>query len=97
MIQNYRDQSDQVSSIMKTRQDNDVTNCIGEFHAKNDTKLSWLIRSSVLCDENRVPTLTKMRLDNYMTNHTDAIYAKNKTKLLWIRPRTIYYENQLGQ
>ena len=37
---NCRDLFDQVGPMMKTRQDNDVTNHIGVVYAKNDTKLS---------------------------------------------------------
>lgn len=37
--------------MMKTRQDNNVTNRIDLVYAKNDTKLSGLIRPSVIYDE----------------------------------------------
>ena len=36
----YRDQSNQVRFVMKTRQNNDVTNHIGMVYTKNDTELS---------------------------------------------------------
>ena len=38
--------------MMKIRQNNDVTDCIGAVHAKNDTKLLWLIGLGVVYDEN---------------------------------------------
>ena len=42
-IMNYRDQSDGVSFVMKTKHDNDVTEHRGVMYVKNDTKLSWSI------------------------------------------------------
>ena len=36
---NYRDLSNQVWSMMKTRQENDVTDHIGVFYSKNITEL----------------------------------------------------------
>ena len=36
----------------KTREDNDVTNRTGVMYVKNDTELSWSIRSGTVCDEN---------------------------------------------
>ena len=38
--------------MMKTRQDNDLTDCAGVFYTKNNAELSWPIRSGVNCDEN---------------------------------------------
>lgn len=37
----------------ETRQDKDVTDRIGEFYAKNDTKLLWSIGSGFIYDENK--------------------------------------------
>ena len=37
---------------MKTKKDNDMTNGIGLVYTKNDTKLLWPIRSSVVYYEN---------------------------------------------
>ena len=39
----YHDQLNEVSSETKTKQDNNVTNCIGVVYVKNDTALSWPI------------------------------------------------------
>ena len=39
--------------MMKTRQDNDVTDGISAFYVENDTELSWLIRSGMICDKNQ--------------------------------------------
>ena len=36
----YHDQLNQVQSVMKTGQDNDVTNHIGLFYSKTETELS---------------------------------------------------------
>ena len=38
--------------MMKTRQDNDVTNCTGAIYVENETKLSWSIGRDAICDEN---------------------------------------------
>ena len=38
--------------MMKTRQDNDMTNSIGVVYLKNKTELSWLIRPGIVCDKN---------------------------------------------
>ena len=38
--------------MMKTRKDNDVTNCIGVVYVENEIELSWPIRPSVVYDEN---------------------------------------------
>ena len=57
--------------MMKTRQNNDVINRIGVVYIKNDTKLSWLIRLSVDCDENQIG----LRCDwSYK-----YVYAENET------------------
>ena len=50
---NYRDLYDLVRSMMKTKQDNDVTDHIGVVYAENETKLSWLIGSGVICEEDQ--------------------------------------------
>ena len=39
MILNCSDQSDRVQFMTNTREDNDVTNCIGAIYAKNDSEL----------------------------------------------------------
>ena len=35
----YHDRSDQVRSIMKEKDGNDMTNCVGRVDTKNDTEL----------------------------------------------------------
>lgn len=49
---NYQDLSDQVLSMMKTKKDNDVIDHTSAIYAKTETELSWVIRSSVVCDKN---------------------------------------------
>ena len=41
----------QVRSVMKIRQDNDITDQTGVLYVENDSELLWSIRSSVICDE----------------------------------------------
>lgn len=50
----YYDQSDRVQYIMKTKQNNDITDRTGTIYAKNDTELSWLIEPGVVYDENQI-------------------------------------------
>lgn len=44
---------------MKIGHDNDVTNHKGTIYVESDTKLSWLIRSSVDCDKKTDKTTTR--------------------------------------
>ena len=43
--------------MMKSKQDNNVTNLIGTVYVKNETGLSWLIRLSEVSDENQIGQL----------------------------------------
>ena len=43
---NSHDQSDRVRSMMKTREDNDVIDCIGAVYDKIGVDLSWLIQKN---------------------------------------------------
>ena len=47
----YRDRSDHVQSVTRTKKDNDVTNRIGLVYAKNNIELSGPIEPSVVYDE----------------------------------------------
>ena len=38
--------------MMKTQQDNEITDHIGTVYTENENELSWSIRSWVVCDEN---------------------------------------------
>lgn len=49
---NCQDLSDQVWSVMKTRQDIDVTDHIDVVYIKNEIELSWLIQQGAVYDEN---------------------------------------------
>ena len=49
----YRDRSERVRSVIKTRQDNDVTNRIGLVYVENNTKLSQPIELGAVHDETR--------------------------------------------
>lgn len=46
------DQLDRVESIMKTREDNNITDRTSVVYIKNDTELLWPIRPGVDCNEN---------------------------------------------
>lgn len=59
--------------MTKTKQDNDMTNCISPLNAENETQLSYLIRQCMVNDESR--------WDNDMIDHTDIVYIKIKTEL----------------
>ena len=60
MILSCLDWSNQVQSMMKTRQDNDMTDHIGLLHSKIETELLGPIWSGIVCDENQIG----QRLDN---------------------------------
>lgn len=73
MILNCQDQLDSVQSMTKTKQDNDMTNCISPLNTENETQLFCLIRQCMVND--------KERWDNDMTDRTDIVYIKIKTEL----------------
>ena len=70
------DRLERVWSVMKTREDNDLTDHLSVFYSENDIELMLLIRSSADSNENQ--------MDNYMIDHKDVVCAKNKTKFLWL-------------
>ena len=51
---NYHNLFDQVWSAMKTKKENDITDCIGVVHAENETELLWSLWPGVLYDENQM-------------------------------------------
>ena len=67
--------SDYVWSVMKTRQDNDMTNHIGAVYTKNE--IEWLLQINQLG-----AVVMKTRQDNDVTEQTGSIYAENNIKLL---------------
>ena len=67
------DLSDFVRSMMKTRQNNDVTDCIDVVYAETETELSGPIESGTICYEKQVG----QRHDR----SSGVMYTKNKTKL----------------
>ena len=89
-ILHYHNWSNQVSSMKKIRDDNDVTNCTGVVNAENDTNFHD--------QSDRVSTVTKSRYDNNVTNHTNVIYIKNEIELSWyIEPGLVSDKIQIGQ
>ena len=48
------DWSDWVRSVEKTRQDNDMTDCIDADYAKNKTVQLWSIELGIVYDENLI-------------------------------------------
>ena len=50
---NFRGLFDRVHYVMKTRQDNDVIDCMGSLYTENNTELLWLIILSNVCDKNK--------------------------------------------
>ena len=75
----YSDRSDRVQFVTKTKQNNDVTDCIGVVYVETETKLSDL--------SNQVQYVTKTRHDNDMVDCIGAVFIENNTELSWfIRP-----------
>ena len=56
---------DSVGSMMKIRQDNEVTNRIGTVYAKIETKLSWSVK--------RMRSIPKTKQDNDAIAHKSVI------------------------
>lgn len=71
----YRNRSDWVQFVTKTREDNGVTNSMSLVYVEIDTELSWLIGSGVAYGENWQY--------NDVTDHTGVVYHKNDTELSW--------------
>lgn len=74
MIMNYRDRSDWVWSMIKTRHNNDVVDHTYIVYAKTKTELY-----RDLFDQERF--IMKTRQDSDVTHRTSAIYAKNDNEL----------------
>ena len=70
----YHNQSNQVWPITKTKQDNDMTDCIGLVYVENNTELSGPIGPGVVS--------AKIRQDNDVTNLPCVVYIENKIELL---------------
>lgn len=51
---NYQDLYDGVRSVMKIRQDNDVTNGKSATYVKNKTEMLWLIEPDIIWDKNQL-------------------------------------------
>lgn len=76
--------------MMKTRLDNDVSDCKGLVYAKPKLNYRDLF--------DRVCSVMKIRQDNNLTDHIGAIYIENNTKLFdWPNELgTICDKNQIG-
>ena len=82
----FHERSNQVRSVIKTRQDNNVTHSRSLVYVENNTELSWLIRLSVVYDETRQ--------DNDVTDLPCAVYIANEIELLWPTGLgAVYHEN----
>lgn len=66
----YRDRSNQVQFVMKTRHNNIVTERTGVVYAEKDIELSWLT--------DRVRSMTKTKQDNDVTERTGEVYTKKQ-------------------
>ena len=71
---NYWYLSNRVWSVKKTRQDNDMPDCIGTIYAKNEIELSWPIGSGTICDQSKI--------GQWCDQSIGSIYVKTETKLL---------------
>ena len=83
---NYQDLFDQVLSMTKTRQDNDMMDCIDVVYTKIETKLSRIIKLSMVCYQNHTG----------QWHDWPYMYGlhQNKTELLWlIGLGAVYDEN----
>lgn len=72
--------------MMKTTQDNDLTNDIGAVYAENYNEFLGPIRWSVV--------YTKIRQNNYVTNFRGGVNTEKENELSWsIEPGAVYDEN----
>ena len=87
MILNFRDWLDRLLIVPKTRYDNYVTDHIDMIYSEYETKLLWLIWSSLVYYENQ--------MGQWHDDRIGLIYIKTKTEL-WrpIWPDKICCENQ---
>lgn len=51
---NHRDLFDWLRSVMKTKQNNDVTHCTDAIYVENETKLLWAIGLGAFCEDNQI-------------------------------------------
>lgn len=80
---NYHDRSDRMWSTMKSRWDNNVTDCVGVIFIEYDIGLSSLNKYCEIYDEERQ--------DNDVIDHTSLLCTKNENELsCLIRQSTIY-------
>ena len=86
----FWDLFDRVRSMMKTRQDNDMTNRTGAFYTKTTLNCcDWL---------DWVSSVIKTRHSNDVTDCIGEVYIKNDTKLSWsIGWGVDCDENQVGK
>ena len=82
---NWRDLFDRVQFVMKTKQDNDVTDCTNAIYVENEIELWWSIRSSMICEKNLI---------EQWCDQSYRVYAETETELLGpIRPDVVCDEN----
>lgn len=65
MILNFRDQSDQVPTMTKTKQDNYMTNYTNTVYFKNETELPWPIKLNSIYNKSQK---TKWHNQSYMSS-----------------------------
>ena len=53
MILNCQDWSNNVQSVTKRRQENNIIDCIGPLHVEKKTKVSWSIEQCTIYDEDQ--------------------------------------------
>ena len=67
-------------------QENDVTNHVDAIYAKNDIKVSWLIKSGADCNENQIRQLHDL-------SYRHGLRWKQNWVAWQIKPSTFYDEN----
>ena len=74
--------------MKKTRQYNDLIDCIGLLYIKNETELLWSIRWGTVYDRDQI---------GQWRDWLGAIYAEIRIELLWqIKQNAVNHENQTG-
>ena len=90
MKSSFHTRSNRVLFFAKTKQDNDVTDCIGLVYSEIETELSRPIWLGVVYDENQIE-----KWHDWL--YKCGIHRKQNLAIVFDQIDVIYDENQTGQ
>ena len=96
---NYHDKSDRVRSVMKIRDNNNVTDRIGTVYAENENELSWPIRQGVVYDKNDTQQWRDQsyRCALHRKRYWTIVTYRTKCDMWWKLNRTMTWPIVLGR